>query len=167
LGYQYSRILTAKLSWYDIPINSLNILQEKFYDVCHFPQIFTGLFQDEVFPNAGKLYLGIMPVLYPHTEKSIFPIPFKLNGIYIMATVFHSIYWMEFHLVQNRTENCHHDHIPFKVKGIGNIVFSLHYAGRRRSVRTCLFTKPNINLRPCSCYREICVDFDKYVHWEN
>ena len=32
---------------------------------------------------------------------------------------------MEFHLVQNRKENCHHDHIPFNVKGNGNIVFSL------------------------------------------
>ena len=29
------------------------------------------------------------------------------------------------HLVQNRKENCHHDHIPFKVKGNGNIVFSV------------------------------------------
>ena len=31
----------------------------------------------------------------------------------------------EIHLVQNRKENCHHDHIPFDVKGNGNIVFSL------------------------------------------
>ena len=29
---------------------------------------------------------------------------------------------MEFHLVQNRKENCHHDDIPFNLKGIGNIV---------------------------------------------
>ena len=28
---------------------------------------------------------------------------------------------MVFNLVQNRKENCHHDHIPFNVKGIGNI----------------------------------------------
>ena len=32
---------------------------------------------------------------------------------------------MEFHLVQNRKENCNHDHIPFNVKGIGSIVFSV------------------------------------------
>ena len=31
----------------------------------------------------------------------------------------------EFHLVQNWKENCHHDHIPFNVKGNGNIVFSV------------------------------------------
>ena len=31
---------------------------------------------------------------------------------------------IEFHLVQNRQGNCHHDHIPFNVKGIGNIVLS-------------------------------------------
>ena len=33
---------------------------------------------------------------------------------------------MEFHFVQNRKENGHHDQIPFNVKGNGNIVFSLH-----------------------------------------
>ena len=32
---------------------------------------------------------------------------------------------IEFHLVQNRKENCHHDHIPFNVKEIGFIVFSV------------------------------------------
>ena len=33
---------------------------------------------------------------------------------------------MEFHLVQNRKENCQHVHIPFNVKGIGSIVFSVY-----------------------------------------
>ena len=33
---------------------------------------------------------------------------------------------MKFYLVQNRKENCHHDHIPFNVKGKGNIVFSVY-----------------------------------------
>ena len=47
----------------------------------------------------------------------------------IVATVFLSILnQMEFHLVQNRKENCPHDHIPFNVKGNGNIVFSVHGA---------------------------------------
>ena len=32
---------------------------------------------------------------------------------------------MEFHLVQNRKENCHHDHIPFNLKGNGNIYISI------------------------------------------
>ena len=32
---------------------------------------------------------------------------------------------IEFHLVQNRKENCHHDQIPFNLKGNGNIVFSV------------------------------------------
>ena len=27
---------------------------------------------------------------------------------------------------ENGNENCHHDHIPFNVKGIGNIVFSVY-----------------------------------------
>ena len=43
-----------------------------------------------------------------------------------MVTVFPSILnHMEIHLVQNRKENCHHDHIPFNVKGKGNTVFSV------------------------------------------
>ena len=45
----------------------------------------------------------------------------------IMVTVFLSISnQLEFHLVQNQKENCHHDHIRFNVKGNGNIVFSLY-----------------------------------------
>ena len=32
---------------------------------------------------------------------------------------------MEFHLVQNRKENCHHGHIPFNVKGNGNSFLSV------------------------------------------
>ena len=45
----------------------------------------------------------------------------------IVVTVFISILnQMVFHLVQNRKENCHHDHIPFNVKGNRNKVFSVH-----------------------------------------
>ena len=41
-------------------------------------------------------------------------------------TVFLSILnQMEVQLVQNRKVNCHHDHIPFNVKGNINLVFSL------------------------------------------
>ena len=44
----------------------------------------------------------------------------------IVVTVFHSILnQMEIHLVQNRKESCHHDHIPFEVKGKENIDFSV------------------------------------------
>ena len=44
----------------------------------------------------------------------------------IVVTVFLSILnQMNFHLLQNRKENCHHDHIPFNVKGNGNIVVSV------------------------------------------
>ena len=48
-----------------------------------------------------------------------------------MVTVFLSILnQMDFHLVQNRKENCHRDHIPFNVKGIGSIVFSVYVIDR-------------------------------------
>ena len=43
-----------------------------------------------------------------------------------MVTVFLSILnQMEIHLVQNRKENCHHDHIPFNLKGNWILVFSV------------------------------------------
>ena len=35
---------------------------------------------------------------------------------------------IEFHLVQNRKENCHYDHILFNLKGNGNIIFSVYAA---------------------------------------
>ena len=37
---------------------------------------------------------------------------------------------MEFRLIQNLKENCHHDLIPFNLKKNGNIVFSVYYADR-------------------------------------
>ena len=52
---------------------------------------------------------------------------FHIEWDMIVVTVFLSILnQMEFHLVQDRKENCHHDHIPFNVKGIGSIVFSVY-----------------------------------------
>ena len=43
---------------------------------------------------------------------------FHIEWDMIVVTVFLSISnQMEFHLVQNRKENCHHDQIPFNVKG--------------------------------------------------
>ena len=43
----------------------------------------------------------------------------------IVVTVFLSILnQMEFHLVQNQKEICHHDHIPFNVKGNRILEFS-------------------------------------------
>ena len=44
---------------------------------------------------------------------------------YSCGDCFPGIPGMEFHLVQNRKENCHHDHIPFNVKGNGKTVFSV------------------------------------------
>ena len=46
----------------------------------------------------------------------------------IVVGVFLSILnQIEFHLVENRKENCQQNHIPFNVKGNGNIVFSLQF----------------------------------------
>ena len=62
-----------------------------------------------------------------YTEKTIFPFPFTLNGIWSWGQFsFLILNQMEFHLAQNRKENCHHDHIPSNLKGNGNIVFSVY-----------------------------------------
>ena len=63
------------------------------------------------------------PIKY--TEKTIFPFPFTLNGIWSWWQFsFQFPFRMELHLVQYRKENCPHDPIPFKLKG--NIVVSVH-----------------------------------------
>ena len=55
-------------------------------------------------------------------------ISFHIEWDMIVVTVFlWMLNQMEFHLVQNRKENCDNDHIPFNLKGIGNIVFSVWY----------------------------------------
>ena len=41
----------------------------------------------------------------------------------VMTTFFSVLNQMEIHLVQNLKENCHHDHIPFNVKGEGKYSF--------------------------------------------
>ena len=52
-----------------------------------------------------------------------------------MVTVFLSILdQMDFHLPQDRKENCHHDHIPFNLTGNGILVFSVQTV-RRTAVR--------------------------------
>ena len=62
---------------------------------------------------------------YMHRENFI-SISLHIEWNMIVVTVFLSILnRMEIHLVQNRKENCHCDHIPFNVKGKGNIVLSV------------------------------------------
>ena len=58
---------------------------------------------------------------------------FHIQWDVIVVTIFLPILnQMEFHLVQNRKENCHHDHIPLNVKGIVCVVFSVHAAAAVR-----------------------------------
>ena len=79
--------------------------------------------------NAGASWLlldALLDTLTLYAEKTIFSFSFKLNGIWSWWQ-FSFRFWkkIEFHLVQNRNENCHHDHIPFNLKGNGNRVFSV------------------------------------------
>ena len=55
-----------------------------------------------------KLYFLFLSYWMGYDRSDSFPLDLEPNGI---------------HLAQNRKENCHYDHIPFNMKGIGNIVF--------------------------------------------
>ena len=56
-------------------------------------------------------------------------ISFQTEWDMIVVTVFLSIFWTKWNsiCVQNWKENCHHNHIPFDLKGNGNIVFSVYH----------------------------------------
>ena len=69
---------------------------------------------------------NLVPAWKSYTEKTSIPFPFIFNGELIVVTVFLSILnQMELHLVQNRKENCHHDHFRLNMKGNGILVFSV------------------------------------------
>ena len=56
-----------------------------------------------------------------HSEKQVSN-SFQIEGKMVMMTVLLlNMNPMEFNLVHNQNENCHHDHIPFNLKGIRNI----------------------------------------------
>ena len=56
----------------------------------------------------------------------------------MMVTVFLSISnQMDFNLVQNRKGNCHHDQIPFNLKGNGKKVFSVCWKNSSYQTYSC------------------------------
>ena len=57
-----------------------------------------------------KLYFHFLSHWMGYDRGDSFSFDFEPNGIPFGS---------------NRKENCHHDHIPFNVKGNGNIVFSV------------------------------------------
>ena len=79
-------------------------------------------------------------VLRLHWENYI-SISFHIKWEMIVVIVFLSILnQMEFHLIQNWKENCHHDYIPFNLKGNGILVFSVY----RNECRCKLFNYSGI-----------------------
>ena len=69
-----------------------------------------------------------------------FSFDFKPNGI---------------HLVQNRKENCHHVHIPFDMKGKGNIVFSVHSSPSKCTIKTSELIRLQMTISK-DCRRKMC-----------
>ena len=111
------------------------------------------------------VYISIIYYIYIHislglfiacTEKTIFQFPFKLNGIWSWVTVFLSIYQSKGKLNFRNSfwkENCHHDHIPFNLKGKRNIVFSVQEHNHMSDWR-CLIHCRNVTERWYSISRE-------------
>ena len=99
---------------HSLPLNSYRVLFEEWqmYIILN-----TGQFLPFSF-SVNALYIAsLIPPLTQYLPLNSFRVLFKL-----FLSILNQ---MEFHLVQNRKENCHHDHIPFNVKGNGNIVFSV------------------------------------------
>ena len=94
-------------------------------------------------PNNGAIELAC-PSPLGHTIHWENYISIHIEWDMIVVTVFLSILKeMEFHLVQNRKVNCHHNHIPFNVKGIGCIVSRCRNSIHRKL--TCVGTSKNLN----------------------
>ena len=104
-----------------------------------------------------------------HHSENCISFSFHIEWDMIVVTVFFStLNQMDFHLVQNWKENCHHDHIPFNVKGNWNIVFSVQ-SGFRASFLNIFFSFLNGRSGICSrifvdCFpvrklRKVCVKF--------
>ena len=97
--------------------------------------------------------------------KNLYFISFKVEKDMIVVTSFLSIMsQMQIHLVQNRKENCHHDHIPFNLKENEILVFSVYEDGKvmcsklwspwRRMHACLLLSKCRLILKTCpaKCY---------------
>ena len=56
---------------------------------------------------------------------------------------------MEFQLVRNRKENCHHDQIPFKLKGNVNIVLSVEPRPNFAAVEWFFLAKLGVGVALC------------------
>ena len=88
--------------------------------------------REEAPASRTTVRLIVVEIADVHWENYIL-ISFQIEWDMVVVTVFLlTLSQMEFHLVQNRKENCHHDHIPFNVKGNGNIVFSVLEVGYKK-----------------------------------
>ena len=92
-----------------------------------------------------KLFFHFLSQWMGYDRGDSFIFNFKPNGI---------------HLVQNRKENCHHNYIPFIVKGNGKIVFSVYmYVSKLSStMRNNYFLGNTSSIQPIYCL-QVCNEF--------
>ena len=106
-------------------------------EVCRLARIamsgLNGPFSGGIAPRVAGRVRDLGGGLCSQDWENYISISFQLELDMIVVTVFLSILnQMELHLVQNRKENYHHDHIPFNVKGNGSVVFSVRAACSQR-----------------------------------
>ena len=83
--------------------------------------------EDSFRPSSlRKLYFHFLSHRMGYDRGDSFPIDFEPNEIQFGSKSKGNFERNGIHLVQNRKENCPHDHIPFNVKGNGKIVFSVY-----------------------------------------
>ena len=88
-------------------------------------------------PNSNQIIFSCtLQPFHALSFQSMFSInSFHIEWDMIIVTVFLSMMnQMEFHLVQNWKENCHHDHIPFNVEGKNIRIYTIVLRGLRRVI---------------------------------
>ena len=103
-----------------------------------------------------------------YTEETILPIAFTLNGVWSWWQ-FSFRFWTKWksNWFKIERKNCHHDHIPFNVKGNGSIVFSVWVAC---SIKTNKWNIPRTkqpNSKDFVCFAKVSQQIDMvYIrHW--
>ena len=103
----------------------LKMLNSFIRGIRNYISILAKMFKQKDYSPRGSINSSSDRRRRPHLKNYGF-ISFHIEWDMIEETVFLSILkQMEFHLVQNRKENCLHDYIPFKVKENENIVYSM------------------------------------------
>ena len=114
----------------------IHIIQRSFLiNIYIYKYIYIDLSKIASFFDMARPNQPVPVILDLHWENSYF-ISFQIEWDMILVTVLLSILnQMEFHLLQNRKENCHQDYNPFNLKGNGIRIFSVWHSPILQNLR--------------------------------